>query len=81
MVVEFGFDQSIVKCVGFLYDIGKVVDYEMEGLYVLIGYEFVKKYKEINLDVFEVIGGYYGEMEIRLIYNVLIQVVDFVLVV
>lgn len=80
LVVEFGEDVIFVKCVGLLYDIGKVVDYEVEGFYVEIGVELIMKYKEsfvvINMIVF-----YYGDVEVKLIIVVLVVMFDLILVV
>lgn len=75
MVLEFGEDVKFVKCVGFFYDIGKVIDYEVEGSYVEIGVEFVIKYKEY-LVVINSIVLYYGDEELIFIIVVLVVVVD-----
>lgn len=80
MVVELGEDEMLVKWVGLLYDIGKVIDYEVEGSYVEIGVELVIKYKEY-LVVINVIVFYYGDIELILIIVVLVVVVDVLFVV
>lgn len=80
MVGEFGEDVIFVRCVGLLYDIGKVLDYEVEGLYVEIGVELVKKYKEY-LVVINSIVFYYGDCEVILVIVMLVGVVDVLFVV
>lgn len=62
MVVEIGVDIRLVKRVGLLYDIGKVVDYEMEGIYVEIGMDLFRCYKEFK-EVIYVMSIYYGDYE------------------
>lgn len=71
MVVEFGEDVIFVKWVGFLYDIGKVIDYEVDGFYVELGVELICKYKE-NKVVINMIVFYYGDVVLILIIVVLV---------
>lgn len=80
LVVEIGENEMFVCCVGLFYDIGKVIDYEVEGLYVLIGVEFMLRYKEFK-EVIDVIVFYYGDSELELIIVVLVVVVDVLFVV
>lgn len=80
IVSEFGLDLNIVKCVGLLYDIGKGVEGDYEGSYVLIGVDFVKWYGEM-LIVVNVVVVYYEEVKLEMVYVGLVILVDMVLVV
>lgn len=80
LVVELGEDEILVKWVGFLYDVGKVIDHEVEGSYVEIGVELVKKYGE-NEMVINVIYFYYGDVEFIFIIFIFVVVVDVLFVV
>lgn len=64
-----------VKWVGLFYDIGKVIDYEIEGSYVEIGVEFVIKYKENDVVINSIVF-YYGDIEVIFVIVVLVVVVD-----
>lgn len=44
MAAEIGIDVQNTKLAGFLHDIGKAVDHEIEGSHALIGRDIVKKY-------------------------------------
>jgi len=46
MADELGLDGTIARRAGFLHDIGKAMDHEMEGGHPLIGMEFLKKFGE-----------------------------------
>lgn len=75
MVSEFGENAVFVCCVGFFYDIGKVIDCEVEGSYVEIGMELVCKYKEY-LVVVNIIVSYYGDVEVESVIVVIVAAVD-----
>lgn len=75
MVGEFKVDVYVVKCVGFFYDIGKVVDCEMEGIYFEFGIEFLCKYGEIE-EVVYVMVCYYGDYDLEMVEVVLVMVLD-----
>lgn len=44
MAADIGLDGQIAKTAGFLHDIGKAVDHEIEGSHALIGRDILKKY-------------------------------------
>lgn len=75
MVGELGENVDLVCWVGFFYDMGKVIDCEVEGSYVEIGMEFVCKYKEY-LIVVNIIVSYYGDVEFDSVIVVIVVVVD-----
>ena len=44
MASEIGLDVQVAKTAGFLHDIGKAVDHEIEGSHALIGRDILRKY-------------------------------------
>ncbi len=44
LAAEIGLDVNVAKMGGFLHDIGKAVDHEIEGSHALIGRDIAKKY-------------------------------------
>lgn len=59
---ELGIDATLAKRAGLLHDIGKSVDFEMEGSHVSIGADIVKKYKEEPIIVNAVMA-HHGDVE------------------
>ena len=59
---ELGIDVTLAKRAGLLHDIGKSIDFEMEGSHVTIGADIVKKYKEDAIIVNAVMA-HHGDVE------------------
>lgn len=75
MAGELGADINLAKRAGLLHDIGKAVDYEMEGTHIQIGADLAKKYRE-NKEVVNAIMAHHGDVEPQTVEAVLIQAAD-----
>lgn len=72
---ELGANVAVAKRGGLLHDIGKALDFEMEGTHVSIGVDVAKKYKE-SPEVIHCIEAHHGGVEYRSIEAMLVQVAD-----
>ena len=72
---ELGVDVALAKRAGLLHDLGKAVDFEMEGTHVSIGVDLAKKYKESEA-VAHCIEAHHGNVEFKSIEAILVQVAD-----
>ncbi len=72
---ELGANVAIAKRGGLLHDIGKALDFEMEGTHVSIGVDIAKKYKE-SPEIIHCIEAHHGGVEFKSIEAILVQVAD-----
>jgi ribonuclease Y len=72
---ELGLDGQLARRCGFLHDIGKAMDHEMEGGHPQIGMDFARKYNERE-EVLNAIGGHHGDIESTSPYTPIVMAAD-----
>jgi ribonuclease Y len=73
---QLGLDGAVARRCGFLHDIGKAMDHEMEGGHPAIGMEFARKYGERSEAVLNAIGGHHGDIESTSAYTPIVMAAD-----
>ncbi len=72
---ELGGNVALAKRAGLLHDIGKALDFEMEGTHISIGADIAKKFKE-SPEVINAIEAHHGGVEFKSLEALLVQVAD-----
>ena len=73
---QLGLDGAVARRAGFLHDIGKAMDHEMEGGHPAIGMEFARKYGEKSEAVLNAIGGHHGDIPATTPYTPIVMAAD-----
>jgi len=72
---ELGLDPRLAKRCGFLHDLGKAADHEIEGPHAIIGGRLCKKFGE-NDTVINAVAGHHEDVEATSPYTFLVSAAD-----
>ncbi len=72
---QFGLDAQLARRCGFLHDIGKAADHEMEGGHPAVGAELLKRYGE-GEEVVHAAAGHHDDIRVDYIFTVLVAAAD-----
>lgn len=75
MAEQLGLDGRLARRCGFLHDLGKAADHEMEGGHPAVGAELLKRYHE-GPEVVHAALGHHDDIRVDYIYTVLVAAAD-----
>ncbi len=73
---QLGLDGNIARRCGFLHDIGKAMDHEIEGGHPAIGMDFCRKFGETSDTVLNAVGGHHGDIDATTPYTPIVMAAD-----
>jgi ribonuclease Y len=73
---ELGLDGELARRCGFLHDIGKAMDHEVEGTHPQIGMDYCKKYGEKAEAVLNAVAGHHGDVPSTTPYTPIVMAAD-----
>ncbi len=73
---QLGLDGRLARRAGFLHDIGKAMDHEMEGGHPKIGMDFARQYGEKDEAVLNAIGGHHADIPATTWYTPIVMAAD-----
>ncbi len=73
---QLGLNGTLARRCGFLHDIGKAMDHEMEGGHPKIGMDFAKQYGEKKEAVLNAIGGHHADIPSTTFYTPIVMAAD-----
>ena len=75
MSAELGANEAVARRAGLLHDIGKAVDFEVEGTHTAIGVELARRYRE-SPEVVHAIAAHHEDEPFRSVEAVLVYAAD-----
>ena len=75
MAAELGVNEAVARRAGLLHDIGKAVDFEVEGTHTSIGVDLARRYRE-STEVIHAIAAHHEDEPFRSVEAVLVYAAD-----
>ncbi|MGV3722549.1 MAG: ribonuclease Y [Actinomycetota bacterium] len=75
LAAELGVDAEVARRAGLLHDLGKAIDYEMEGSHLQISVDLARKHGEAPA-VVHAIEAHHGDVDFQSVEAVLVQIAD-----
>lgn len=72
---ELGADVEVCKVAALLHDLGKAMDYNIEGTHAMLGAEFAKRYG-VNPKVINAIASHHHEVEQETVEAIIVEAAD-----
>ncbi len=76
IATEIGADVTVARTAGFLHDIGKAMDHEVEGPHALIGADVLKRFGTKSARVIHAVAAHHNEEEPQSIDPIIISAAD-----
>jgi ribonuclease Y len=73
---QLGLDAATARRAGFLHDIGKAMDHEVEGGHPAIGMDFARRHGETSEAVLNAIGGHHGDIPSTTPFTAIVTAAD-----